>query len=321
MSRIWTLTPNPALDTTYRIPQLTIGIPHRINDVTVRPGGKGLNVSRVLGQLGVETHATGFVGGANGRRLLELLADLPVSDKVRACFIETSAQTRLSIAVVDGDSEATVLNEAGETPTDSEWEALLTFLGTSLQPGDLLASCGSFPGVSSPEWMTRLVETVHGVGARILVDASGAVLHAACAAGADFVKPNDLELQETTGCDSVPEGAAQLLSAGVKAVITSEGAKGMSVHTRDGAFRAKPAQLVSGNPTGAGDASVAAWCHHLVGLFAGKPAEWMPSAQDLAEGLPLAVALSGAAVACPVAGEVNLDLFATMQPNVKVEEY
>ncbi|MDO5060067.1 MAG: hexose kinase [Actinomycetaceae bacterium] len=321
MATIWTLTANPALDITHRIAELKVGVPHRVEDVTVRPGGKGLNVSRVLAQLGIPTVATGFLGGANGARLQSLLAELDTQQLITPRFVPTSGQTRLSIAVVDDAGEATVFNEAGSTPSDAEWEALLTLLEASLQPGDLVACSGSFPGSSSPTWMTRLVETAHAAKARILVDASGPILVAACEAGADFVKPNDLELQETTGCDSVAEGAAQLLGKGVRVVITSEGANGMSIFAGTGAYKAKPAQLVSGNPTGAGDASVAAWCKHLAALFAEQELDWAPSAAEVAAGLPTAVALSGAAVACPVAGEVDLELYKTMEPNVKVEEY
>lgn len=321
MATIWTLTANPALDITHRIAQLQIGIPHRVEDVTVRPGGKGLNVSRVLAQLGIPTVATGFLGGANGERLQSLLAELDTQQLITPRFVNTSGQTRLSIAVVDDAGEATVFNEAGYTPSDAEWEELLTLLQESLQPGDLIACSGSFPGKSAASWMTRLVEIAHAAKARILVDASGPVLVAACEAGADFVKPNDLELKETTGCDSIAAGAAQLLGKGVRVVITSEGAEGMSIHTKDGAYRAKPAQLVTGNPTGAGDASVAAWCHHLVYLLANDPLNWEPCAMELSHALPHAVALSGAAVACLVAGEVNLELYKTMKPNVKVEEY
>ncbi|MCS4484789.1 hexose kinase [Gleimia sp. 6138-11-ORH1] len=321
MAAIWTLTPNPALDITHRIPKLNVGLPHRVENVTVRPGGKGLNVSRVLAQLGVPTVATGFLGGTNGARLQELLADLNTGQLITSRFISTLGQTRLSLAVVDDDGEATVFNEAGSTPSDTEWEGLLSLLAASLQPGDLVACSGSFPGSSSPSWMSRLVACAHDAGARILVDASGPILVAACEAGADFVKPNDLELKETTGCDTVAEGAAQLLSKGVRVVITSEGAAGMSVFTKTGAYRAKPAQLVSGNPTGAGDASVAAWCKHLAQLFADHELAWAPSAAEIAAGLPTAVALSGAAVACPVAGEVDFELYKTMEPKVKVEDY
>lgn len=319
---VWTLTPNPALDFTYRVPTLAVGVPHRIEHSEVRPGGKGVNVARVLAQLGVRTTATGFLGGANGDRFADLLAQIDTAELIQNRFQPTSAQTRMSIAVVEDNSEATVFNEAGVAPSDDEWEGLLDILRGGLKPGDILASCGSFPGASSPAWITRIVEVAHEAGARMLVDATGPILEAACSAGADLVKPNDLELKDTTGKGTVLEGAHELLERGVGIVITSEGAKGMSVHGPDGSFRAKPARLIEGNPTGAGDASVAAWCAFLSGALSGSDAvEATPlSANALKDGLPHAVALSGAAVAMPVAGEVDLGLYYQMTKEIKVED-
>lgn len=312
---IWTITPNPALDYTYRVAKLNVGIPHRVNDVSVRAGGKGVNVARVLGQLGIQTVATGFLGGANGTRFRQLLSELPQSGRIESQFIDTDADTRLSIAVIEDDHAATVFNEAGSAPSDAAWEELLNLLESGLRPGDMVACCGSLPGDTDPEWVGRIVETTQRAGARILVDATGATLQAACDAGADFVKPNDDELRESTGCEDVAAGAQQLLASGVGTVIVSEGSRGMSVHTREGAWRAAPAQHVEGNPTGAGDASVAAWC-----LYLSENTEAVDGSA-LAQALPHAVALSGAAVACPVAGEVDTDLYTQMTPKVKVEEY
>lgn len=324
---VWTLTANPALDFTYRIPKLTVGIPHRIEDSEVRAGGKGVNVSRVLAQIGKPSTATGFLGGANGERFSDLLSALPEAELITDRFVRFEGQTRMSIAVVEDDSAATVLNEAGEAPSTEAWEQLLSTLREGLQPGDLVACCGSFPGSSSPDWMTRIVETVHEAAAYILVDATGENLVRACAAGADFVKPNDLELKATTGLDGVCEGAQALLEQGVGIVITSEGENGMSVHGPDGSYRAKPARYIEGNPTGAGDASVAAWCAQISELDLGSAAAETDRdrsgallAKDLKDGLPMAVALSGAAVARPVAGEVDVELYKEMLEEVKVEE-
>lgn len=312
---IWTITPNPALDYTYRVAKLNVGIPHRVNDVSVRAGGKGVNVARVLAQLGTHTVATGFLGGANGTRFRQLLSQLPQSARIDSQFVNTDSETRLSIAIVEDDHVATVFNEAGQAPGEQAWEVLLHRLESGLRPADMVACCGSLPGNTDPAWMGRIVETTRRAGARILVDATGATLHAACEAGADFVKPNDDELRASTGCEDVPAGAQQLLASGVGTVIVSEGSRGMSVHTREGAWRAAPAQHVQGNPTGAGDASVAAWCQFL----SEHPGQL--DGPTLAQALPHAVALSGAAVACPVAGEVDTDLYAQMTPEVKVEEY
>ena len=70
---IWTFTPNPALDITWQAPDQTRGQVHRITEYSQRPGGKGLNVSRVLEQLGVPNHATGFLGGATGQAIASLM--------------------------------------------------------------------------------------------------------------------------------------------------------------------------------------------------------------------------------------------------------
>ncbi len=313
MSAIWTITPNPALDFTYNVPQLNYGHSHRVEEVVLRPGGKGINVSRVLAQRGFTSTMTGFLGGANGQRLSDLLQRYTDQRLTQALFVQTTAETRMSIAVVDSD--ATVFNEAGAAPQQKDWEALCSLLSDRVQPGDIVASCGSFPGESDPQWMRRIIETVHACKARILVDASGELLRIAADAGADLVKPNDIELRQSTHCDDVASGAQALLDRGVGIVITSEGARGMSVHGHDGAFRAAPARRVEGNPTGAGDASVAAWCAFL-SEYSGPL-----SAQALSDGLPQAVALSGAAVTCPTAGEVDLSLFQEMLPQVKVEVY
>lgn len=313
MTTIWTITPNPALDFTYRVPALNYGHSHRVDHVDIRPGGKGINVARVLAQLGYASCVTGFLGGSNGSTFRDLLTQCAPSDLLRPCFIDTDTQTRMSIAVVDSD--ATVFNEAGSAPQDSDWERLCDLLAKKVRPGDIVACCGSFPGDSSPTWIEAIIRTVHEAGARILVDANGDLLTAACHAGADLVKPNDIELRQTTGKDSVEEGARALLNDGVSVVIVSEGARGMSVHGNDGAFRALPARSVAGNPTGAGDASVAAWCAFLSSY------DGPMTAAALADALPQAVALSGAAVACPVAGEVDRDLYEEMLPLVKVESY
>lgn len=308
---IWTITPNPALDFTYRVPKLVYGRSHRVEDVEIRPGGKGINVARVLAQLGYASTVTGFLGGGNGERFRELLTQCSPADLLHPAFIETTAQTRMSIAVVDSD--ATVFNEAGCAPEEVAWESLCDLLAAQLQPGDIVACCGSLSGDASLQWIALIIRTVHEAGARILVDASGDLLTAACQAGADVVKPNDIELRQTTGRDSVEEGARALLSEGVGVVIVSEGTRGMSVHGKDGAFRALPARSVEGNPTGAGDASVAAWCAFLSSY------DGPMTAAALADALPQAVALSGAAVARPVAGEVDRDLYEEMLPLVKVE--
>src|SRR5690242_1639531 len=118
---ILTVTLNTALDVTYRVPALRPHTSHRVTDVRERPGGKGLNVARVLAALGHEVTVTGFVGGATGRVVQERLTGTAgVSD----ALLPVTGATRRTIAVVDARTgDTTQLNEPGPVITPAEWSA------------------------------------------------------------------------------------------------------------------------------------------------------------------------------------------------------
>ena len=120
---IWTFTPNPALDITWQAPDQTRGQVHRITEYSQRPGGKGLNVSRVLEQLGVPNHATGFLGGTTGQAIASLMEEM--TTQVTTHWVDVPVQTRRSIAMIDG--EATVYNESGFSLPPHAWEARRMF--------------------------------------------------------------------------------------------------------------------------------------------------------------------------------------------------
>ncbi|HWU29037.1 MAG TPA: PfkB family carbohydrate kinase, partial [Microbacterium sp.] len=118
---IITVTPNPALDLTWRVAALEIGGVHRADAGKSRAGGKGLNVARVAHAQGASAVAITTSGGATGA---EFAAELDASG-VPHMLVPVTASTRRSIALVDealGDT--TIVNERGEAPTDAEWAAL-----------------------------------------------------------------------------------------------------------------------------------------------------------------------------------------------------
>jgi tagatose 6-phosphate kinase len=118
---ILTVTLNTALDITYRVRELRPHGSHRVSEVTERPGGKGLNVARVLAALGHEVTVTGFTGGATGRVVQDQLTDTP---GVLDALVPVSGATRRTIAVVDElTGDTTQLNEPGPTVTSAEWSA------------------------------------------------------------------------------------------------------------------------------------------------------------------------------------------------------
>lgn len=294
---IWTLTPNPALDITWQAPDQTRGQVHRITEYSQRPGGKGLNVSRVLEQLGVANHATGFLGGATGQAIASLMEEM--TTQVTTHWVQVPVQTRRSIAMID--REATVYNESGfSLPTES-WDEMRELVSSHLRDGDLLVVSGSLPGNTTFESLEPILEAAREQGCRIILDTSGPSL-VQCARWADVLKPNHLELLDATGASTIEEGARALLELGPTWVCVSRGEEGMDLFSTQSHWHAEAGVVLEGNPTGAGDACVASLARSMHAAAGADLEEIIP--QAIAE----AVATSAAAVTMPVAGEIDLPL-------------
>ncbi|MER0481977.1 1-phosphofructokinase family hexose kinase [Streptomyces sp. Edi2] len=287
---ILTVTLNAALDITYRVPRLRPHATNRITEVSERPGGKGLNVARVLAALGHRTVATGFAGGGTGEALRALLAETDVTD----ALVPVGGATRRTVAVADASSgDTTQLNEPGPTVSPAEWD---TFLGTYrelLGEARAVALCGSLPPGVPVDVYARLTRAARSAGVPVLLDTSGEPLRRGLAARPDLAKPNADELAALTGSTEPLRAARDARRRGAHAVAASLGPDGMLAVTADGAWQAAPPQRIAGNPTGAGDSAVA-------GLLSGLVEE-LPWPDRLAR----AVALSAATVRAPAAGEFD----------------
>lgn len=287
---ILTVTPNAALDITYRVPALVPHTSHRVTEVIERPGGKGLNVARVLAALGHDVTVTGFAGGDTGRLLHERLAGEP---RVTDALVPVGGATRRTLAVVDAASgDTTQLNEPGPTISPAEWAAFRESYEELLRAGaTAVALCGSLPpGVPVGAYAT-LVRAARAAKVPVLLDTSGEALRRGVAARPDIVKPNADELAELTGSHEPAQATRDARRRGAHAVVASLGAAGLRADTPEGTWQAAPPTRVRGNPTGAGDSAVAGLLSALV--------EGLPWPERLAR----AVALSAATVAAPVAGE------------------
>jgi len=302
---ILTVTPNVALDITYRVDQLTPGSSHRVRGVTERAGGKGINVASVLHALGHDTMIFGFIGNATAAAVTTDLARGGLAHEL----ISIEGPTRRSIAVVDSSNgEATLFNEPGPRVPASSWEDLEAMLTARLPEATALVVSGSLPPGADDDACARLVRLAAAHRVTVLVDTVGAALLQAAAAGADIVKANSSELLDTTGLSDVTEAALALRRRGAKAVVASLGAAGMTAFTPGGSWRAAPPTRIVGNPTGSGDAATAAL---IAGAVAGAP--WPDRLRD-------AVALSAAAVTQPTAGSFDMDHYVRFVPQVVVEE-
>ncbi|MFJ4028003.1 1-phosphofructokinase family hexose kinase [Paenarthrobacter sp. NPDC089989] len=300
MNRIVTVTPNPAIDMTYRVDGITEGASHRVPTPLSRAGGKGLNVARVAHQAGHPVLAVAPTGGAAGQTLA---AELWTSG-VPHTLVTVAAETRRSIALVDSVSgETSIFNEEGQPLLPDDWRSLTAAVVKAVQAGDghggasVLVGSGSLPPGAPADFYPSLVQLAHDAGIPAIIDTSGPGIIAAARAGADVLKPNHHELAEATGEPSVEAAALSLIALGARTVLVSAGAEGMLAfdHAAPGGYWSArlPAPL-GGNPTGAGDAGVAAAAVAL--------AEGMTEPREI---LRRATAWSAAAVLMPAAGEIS----------------
>ncbi|MFF9785537.1 1-phosphofructokinase [Streptomyces nigrescens] len=303
---ILTVTLNAALDITYRVPRLHPHTTNRVTEVSERPGGKGLNVARVLAALGHRTVATGFAGGGTGAALRALLAETEVTD----ALVPVGGATRRTVAVADAATgDTTQLNEPGPVVSPAEWD---TFLGTYrelLADARAVALCGSLPPGVPVDVYARLTRAARSAGVPVLLDTSGEPLRRGLAARPDLAKPNADELAALTGSTEPLRAARDARRRGAHAVAASLGADGMLAVTADGAWQAAPPRRIAGNPTGAGDSAVA-------GLLSGLVEE-LPWPDRLTR----AVALSAATVRAPAAGEFDAATYEELLSRVVVTDH
>lgn len=305
---ILTVTLNAALDVTYQVDALVPHGTHRVSAVVTRAGGKGVNVASVLTQIRQPAVATGLVGGPTGEQIRRRLAASRIPD----AFVPVAADSRRTLVVADRDG-ATGFWEPGPTVTAEEWAAFVSRFSGLAKVSRAVVLSGSLPPGVPADAYARLVGIARELGVPSVVDAEGPALTAALAARPDVVKPNAHELATVTGgtapstVDEVRAAARELRARGAGAVVASRGADGIVAVTADGAYRAAPPAAVAGNPTGAGDALVAALASGL-----SRRASWPDTLAD-------AVALSAAAVAVPQAGQVDEREYDRLRKIITVE--
>lgn len=301
---ILTVTLNTALDITYRIPSLRPGSSHRVTEVTERPGGKGVNVARVLAALGHEVTVTGFSGGTTGRVLRDRLTEVP---HLTDALLPISGTTRRTVAVVDGRSGGTTqLNEPGPVVSHAEWSAFQEVYEDLLASASAVALCGSLPPGVPVGAYAGLIRTARAAGVPALLDTSGAALRRGVAGRPDILKPNAEELAELTGSHEPLRAVQDARRRGAGTVVASLGPQGLLAVTPDSRWRATPPARLRGNPTGAGDSAVAGLLSALV------------DQQPWPTALSRAIALSAATVLSPTAGEFDHATYEDLLPAITV---
>lgn len=299
---ILTVTLNAALDITYAVNALTPGETHDVTHVGTQAGGKGINVARVLHLLGHEVTVSGLAGGPTGAAIRADLADAGLSE----ALVEVAGDARRTITVVEQDEHPTAFHEPGPTISPAEWTHFLDVYRDLVTRARLVVMSGSLPPGVPVDAYAELIRLAPD--ALTIVDTSGAALRQAVTVRPDVVKPNRYEVMTEVGITEPAAAAARLRDRGARAVVASLGEEGLIALTPDGDWQAWSPASVDGNPTGAGDACVAALA---AGLANGVG--WQ---RILVE----AVAISAAAVAYPVAGSFDMPTYRRLRPDVVLEE-
>lgn len=257
MSMIVAVTPNPGLDRTIEVPRLRRGELHRVGGARVEPGGKGINVARVLAANGVATQAIFPAGGAEGDALVAMLAQ-----DIRVRAVAIAAPLRVNVAVLEPGGLVTKLNEEGPELTASDSRSLLDAVRDSARGASWVVSCGSLPRGLPVDFHSRVVAAAHVAGARAAVDASGEALVAALSARPDLVKPNRDELEEAVGypIDTFGDAvlaARALVNRGARRVLASFGSAGAVLVSAETALHGFALCEEVHSTVGAGDALLA----------------------------------------------------------------
>ncbi|MCZ2497172.1 hexose kinase [Xylophilus sp. Kf1] len=281
MSRIFTVTLNPAIDQTVRIARLVPGAVHRASGQQIEAGGKGVGVAAVAAALGVAVTATGWLGADNDAVFVAAFAARGIADGMH----RLPGHTRTNIKLADAErGDSTDINLPGlaldTAALDSARQALLATLERQVRHGDWVELAGSLPPGAPVEVWESIARAQAARGAHIVIDTGGAVLLELLTRLADpdagpvvpvaFIKPNRAELEELAGRplptlpDIADAASALCRSHGVRQVVVSLGGEGAVMATPDARWHAAAPQVPVATTVGAGDALVAGTLAALV---------------------------------------------------------
>lgn len=266
---IYTVTLNPSIDYIVEVDDLKLGDLNRMKRDLKLPGGKGINVSRILNQLGADSTAIGFLGGFTGRFIDDTLRD----ESIKTDFVIIEDDTRINIKLKHG--EETEINGLGPSICQQEADALVQKL-SGLQKDDIVVLSGSIPPSLGVDFYDRLISVCQQTGAEFVIDTTGEALMKALAHKPLLIKPNHHELAELFGVtinskEEIVTYGRKLLEAGAKNVLISMAGEGALFITAEEVYHANvPAGTVK-NSVGAGDSMIAGFVGTLALL--GDPIE------------------------------------------------
>ncbi|MGQ9454546.1 MAG: 1-phosphofructokinase [Armatimonadota bacterium] len=263
---VLTVTLNASIDKTYTIESFLVDRVNRPSECRTVAGGKGINVARVLKELGREALATGFVGGSIGGAILR---DLD-REGIRHDFVRVEDESRLCIKIMDPkNGTQTEINEPGPNVTELELEALCSKVSALVVGCDFLVLSGNCPPGVPEDVYAELVSIAKRSGVRAVLDASGVHLAEGVKAGPYLIKPNVSELSDLTGrelctVEEILDATMGLKTYGVGIIAVTMGRSGAVVTDGTNAWQAVPPEIKFASSVGSGDSFLAAFLDSLL---------------------------------------------------------
>ncbi|WP_080845814.1 1-phosphofructokinase [Cytobacillus gottheilii] len=252
---IYTLTLNPSVDYITTLNQFNVGHLNRVEEGTKLPGGKGINVSRLLKRMGVSSVALGYVGGFTGNYIEAYLQD----EQINTEFVHVNDDTRINVKIKA--AEETELNGKGPNITAEEMEQLKSRI-SSLTEKDLLVIAGSIPASMPASIYEEIVKILADNGTAFVVDAEGELLRKVLPYRPFLIKPNHHELGQlfetvVTSAEEAIHYGKQLQEMGAQHVIVSMAGDGAILISKDKIYISNVPKGEVQSSVGAGDSMVA----------------------------------------------------------------
>ncbi|WP_423799816.1 tagatose-6-phosphate kinase [Neobacillus sp. SAB-20_R2A] len=257
---ILTVTMNPSVDISYPIPEFKLDDVNRVAAVRKTAGGKGLNVTRVIKQLGEDVLATGVLGGTIGEYIVQELEKAEIESK----FLKINQESRNCIAILH-DGKQTEILESGPTLTNEDGSAFLAKYETLLPQVSMVTISGSLPKGLPSSFYRHMVEMGREKGIPVIVDTSGESLRQVLLHNVKpfAIKPNITELTQLLdreveqSISSLSQALEDDMFQGIEWIVVSMGGEGAFVKHSSDFYRVTIPPIDVVNPVGSGDATVA----------------------------------------------------------------
>lgn len=259
---IYTVTLNPSIDYVVHVDSVELGEINRMKQDFKLPGGKGINVSRILNRLNVPTTALGFLGGFTGNFIGEWLE----AEGIHNQCTNIESDTRINIKLKA--QEETEINGLGPVLKQTEINELKAALN-QVNPGDIVVLSGSTPPSLPKNFYGELIKIIKNKQAEFVIDTTGPDLLEAISQQPLLIKPNNHELEELfetsfTSIEDIFPYGQKLLDSGAQHVLVSLAGDGALLFTHEGLYRSNVPDGTVKNSVGAGDSMIAGF----VGTFA-----------------------------------------------------